>query len=499
MRRLGWWLPIALAVTLAVPLAGCERETAIVVEVDWQLPTVRAADTLHIYVGTPSDDVAAFLTNPGTIAIPLADAPSPFRYLLRPSDDVDAIGELQLAAAITEGDSNIGFAPAAEQVRFADGEIRTVQLAPIARRFEISGDRDQCVTWSADGDGALDRSIGVAGDNDCDLRDNLDDCQPFNPRITGANLDGDGATCDDCFDGDAPMVLGGWRIEPSSVFPGQTEAGFRIANQLPGNVECLHIDYDCSGDCGVGRKGTPDGDGSNSDACGSIKLGAAFLTCPPAPSDCDEDTPGHTPMYGDPEVCDGADQSCDERPSPHLPCVLPGPMTCLIGQQDCHDAFGRFGACAPSGFAHELDAETCAIMDRLEGCRFTDDPLQCTAGDREECILGRGPGCFDEQLPLPGIPGQTGCDWRIVGGVDHAEWVIGFVRSSDPNAPPVAATDECGPFLVARAVHANPTPRTVMVLTRSSVGAIVAARFITFEATNDSAACDRQLACTTLN
>lgn len=484
-----------LAAGLALAVAACANDTAIVVEVSWELSSVRAADALRIYVGTPTADEAAFVTNAGTRAIPLADATSPYRYLLRPGDDVDAIGDLQLAAAITEGDGGVQFAPAADLVRFADGEIRTVKLAPVGRRFELGGDAHECVTWSAAGDGALDRAIGAAGDNDCDLRINPDDCQPFNPRITGANLDGDAAICDDCFDADAPMMVGGWRVEPSSVFPGQSEDGFRTANAIPDNVVCTHIDYDCSGGCGADNGGG-DQDDSDTDTCGSVKLGAAFLACAPTPSDCDESVPGDTAVFGDPEVCDGADESCDKRPAPHLPCLLPGPNGCTVGQQDCNDARGTFGVCVPTGFPHELDAINCTAMDRIEGCRFTDDPLQCAAGDRERCAVASSvPGCTDERLALPGLPGGTGCDWRVIGGVDHAEWVIGLVSAANSTEPPVATTNLCAPFLVARAVHPNPTPRTVMILGNDPTSSTVIAHFVTFSA-DDNATCDRVLACT---
>lgn len=485
MRR--WFLAALL-------LGACAQDTAIVLEVKWADEVRGDATTLHIFVGTETADAAVFVTNGATTSL---DIPvSPYRHALRPGAELDRIGAIQLAAALTKEDGKpVAFAAAPAPIAFADGEIRTITIELEPRPFVLSGD-GACVTWSST-DGRPDQGIGAAGDTDCDRAGNATDCQPFDPAIDDGLADSDDFGCDDCLDGDAMVDLGGFSIDPGTVFPGQNEDEFRQDNNIPDTVTCIHIDFDCDGHCG--DPNAPDPDGSGSDACGLVDFGPMPGVCPTRPADCIEGMTGiNNPLFGDGEACNGQDDSCDGEMEPPLPCLQPGPApdTCMVGVNDCNDDIGVYQGCRGSGFDVPLPPEACEAMSRLAECEGLVDPLSCVSGARDRCIVGFGsPGCVRERLALPGAPGVFGCDWRVIGGIAQAEWRIGFTVTPDNAAPLAEATQACAPFLVAHPIHPQPAPRTVMVVGRSAPGDVPHVRFIRFEGVTEQSACNGVLEC----
>lgn len=486
-------------IAATVACAACSDETAILVDVSWDPALAVDADTLRLYVGTGTADSPDFIVSDAGGAHALVGVTTPYRYVLRPEGALEDIGALQLAAALTSGGDRIvprAFAVAPTPVSFADGELRLVRLELTAARYVPAGPLGECALWGAStGSG----SIGRPGDVDCDgTLDNLD-CAPRDPTDTSSAMDsdGDGVTCGDCLDGDAPAVVGGWMIDPGTVFPGQSESVFRAENQIPPTVDCLHVDFDCSGSCGDGN----DSDSSGSDECGSVELGQDAVSCPAQPSDCDESEPGPTPSTGDAERCDGRDSNCDGRPQPPVPCALDlgGPVACRVGVSVCDDAAGRYDACVPDAVLGQFTFdEACQTLHAADSCRFDDDPLGCAAASasvvRTCKIAGGDAACASgERLTMPGKPASVGCTWRVVGGTAQADWDVGFVARTAPvGSPPTADTTACAPALVVRAVNDDPVRRTVMIVGEPAIGLGARAYFLTLD---DDSTCDGVFTC----
>lgn len=505
MCRSSRWLALAL-----VAAAACAGDTGIIVEVTWDPADIPPdADRLRVYVGTGPADGSTFVVNDGGFDKPYAEVHAPYRYFVRPEGDIEAIGDLMFAAAITRGVppdaiESIEFGRALSTVKFVDGQLGLVKILLLPFPYTPAGPAGECALYAADTPNGV--IIGQAGDVDCDGTPDAVDCAPLDPADASmaSGVDSDGIDCGDCLDGPAPVMINGWRVDPGSVFPGQREDDFRAANNIPATVACLHIDFDCSGTCGdevphVGQLPLdPDDDASGSTACGATALRQDGLSCAARPSDCDEETAGHTPTTGDPEICDGRDSNCDGRPAPAIPCAIDrgGALGCSIGTRACDDATGRISTepsgCVDAGFPHLFSAE-CAPLAAVTSCLFDPDPLACANVDRSTCDVGvgeTGPCAELEKLRMPGVPG-AGCDWRVVGGGLQGDWNVGFVAAI--GAAPSPTTDQCAPALVVVPANPDPQPRTIMIVgdARTPLTPIVA-RFITLKADD---VCDGALSC----
>jgi hypothetical protein len=497
-----------IAVALMAGVVGaCSGETAIVVEVNWYAGTLPTdAAQLHIYVGrvADGDPTQATVSADGSAVVSIDPIEPTYRYVLRPNGALADIGDLSIAAGITnDGEPTTVFvfdeydAP----IAFAQDETRLIHLELVDRRVIANGD---CVLWGT-GQTRVGASIGHSGDRDCDGVLDNDDCDPLDPANTATtrDADGDGAVCNDCFDGGAPAPVGGWLVDPGSVFPGQNEEAFRSANNIPETVDCLHIDFDCSDTCGdePEQAGDPrpalDADGSMADVCGSIDRVGGSIACRPHPSDCVEGlVPDNNPTMGDPEICDGRDSNCDGRPSPGLPCAVQAapPGECTVGVTDCIDDVGRYVGCVVNGFAPLGGPTVCAFLRGTESRYFFDDPLgsgvlpipcQVAAPADASCTEF-------ERLTLGATPGAN-CEWRVFGGVMQADWDIGFVAHGGMGAPQ-PTTSLCAPDLVVRAVNGNPQTRTVFVAGRVSPTMTIT-KFLTLSADTSGGACDGMLSC----
>jgi len=498
------------ALTLAlVAAAACSSETGIIVEVFWT-PSDIPVDAAHlrIYVGTGVAGEPRFVVNDGGVVKPYAEVREPFRYYLTPDGDLAEIGDLRIVAAITRGVppdaiESLAFGHIGGDIRFIDGQIGLVKLGLFPSPYTPAGPEGECALYEPTGASPV--IIGYANDADCDGTLDAVDCAPFDPADASMaeGVDSDGIDCGDCLDGPAPVLLNGWRVDPGSVFPGQREDDFRAANGIPTTVDCLHIDFDCSGQCGdeaphVGESPRdPDVDTSGSTVCGATALRQDGLTCAARPSDCDEEVAGHTATSGDAEACDGRDSNCDGRPAPPIPCAIDrgGALGCNIGTRTCDDASGRVptdaAGCVDAGFPHLFSAE-CAALDAATACLFDPDPLACANVTRSTCDVGvaeAGPCAELEKLRMPGLPG-TGCDWRIVGGGMQGDWNVGFVAGG---AAPAPTTEQCAPALVVAPANADPQPRTIMIVGDSRLAtAPIVARFITLKRDD---VCDGAISC----
>lgn len=500
----------ATAIALALALGACGSETGIIVEVNWNPdPAVTPShDKLRIYVGHKGEVYATL--DESSVAVESAGLTPPYRYVVRPDGDVASIGPLVFAAGLTVGAAppeSVAFAVHPSAVSFADGELRTVRLELDAERgFTPAGD-GACAIYE-DPQGTV-QGIGRPDDGDCDgVRDGAD-CGALTPLQTPEDRDGDGHFCDDCLDAARPVPVrigdSTVMIDPKSVFPTQNEETFRLQNGIPDNIECLHIDFDCSGTCGdeperAGDAGSnPDRDGSGAGECGRVVPDPAGITCAPAPSDCVEDagSPTNESSIGTPEFCDGADSNCDGRLASSVPCAA-GPIgidRCLVGTWTCDDNVGRYHqVCADDGFGSPVDVVTCNILNRMESCRFDEDPLDCAAEVNPiECLVAPSAACGqDESLRLPGdATGGNTCLWQVVGGTARGDWEVGFV---DPSTGAlVARTQQCGASLVVRPGTPEPRPYTFLLLGKTALSTVPVTRLI--KLIEDGQPCDGQITC----
>ena len=107
-----------------------------------------------------------------------------------------------------------------------------------------------------------------------------------------------------------------------------------------------------------------------------------------------------------------------------------------------------------------------------ESCLESPDPVGCPTGNgfgRLDCTIATSTDsvCPASRTPLmyPGIQPPAQCAWHIVGGIQQAEWEVGFV---DANAAgplmPMPTIGTCAPHLVAKVKSRAPAPRTVMLI-----------------------------------
>lgn len=223
---------------LALALAACQRDTAIVVEVTWTRTVDPANDTLRIYVGQEvggelvRSDSAFAEESFGNLA-------SPYRHELQPSGDLDAIGDLRVVAAITReaDDKPLDFGEYPAPVRFGDGEIRTVPVDLVPRNdFVEGGDGLRCIAWDL---AAQPQAIGDPADADCDEVGNDTDCAPYDPHL--ASFLGDPEICDGTDQACDGATVAGLPCLPDSqrCFPGILPCGEAGGN--PGYGSCLAV------------------------------------------------------------------------------------------------------------------------------------------------------------------------------------------------------------------------------------------------------------------
>jgi len=429
-----------------------------------------------VWVGHTTEDPAyfagsadAYFSTPRT----RAELVAPFRYLLEPSGALDAIGPMVFAAAVGDDPDDArlpfrlaGFAVADTAMDFADGEVRVVTLALTPPDGVVGTIDDACIVWGVDT--AEPSRIGPSDDLDCDGAIGAGDCDDLDPSKNNLDRDGDDVTscAGDCMDdprSDAP-----W-IDPATVHPGAPDP-----EENDPNV-CDHIDDDCDGFC---IDPAEDRDGSQATECGGIK--ATGGVCTVLPADCDRDAPGQQPLLGAaPEACNGRDDACDGFLPPRLPCLIRNSTTCAFGEVKCDEVRGEYDgepgdlACKhlPDGFSDVPAPPGLCTATAPASCLEAGDPVGCgftgMAVPRGACRVTSAPTCPPDRslLELPGLVLPQVCAWHIVGGVQQAEWEVGFVpANAPPGAPPMATITECSPHLAARAKVANPSPRTVLLL-----------------------------------
>jgi hypothetical protein len=489
---------------LAFAVGACASDTGIVIEVSWTEADFPAAETLRIYVATGDPTRAA--VDEASVAEPVEMITLPYRYLLRPDGALGDIGPLVLAAGLTAGEppQPLAFDVYPEAVAFADGEIRTVRLTPTSRTYESHGPNAACAIYADDL--GQPRTIGLPGDADCDGTLDGSDCAPLEPTD---DVDGDGVTCDvDCLDsgGSVRYSPGGLEvlIKPESVFPGQNVRDFRMLNAVPPHIECLHVDFDCSGQCRDEAKlpgGPPvvvETDASGADDCGSIFAAEDPPLCPIAPSDCDPDQPeNQSTTESESEICDGRDTDCDGFLATPILCTQPEGADCQVGARACDDGSGRFAdGCEIVGRA-TVPGRLCELAASRLSCRLDEDPLGCvvdqiSAGDLvRECPVSFN--CDPDVPETVGLPdlGTGTCTWTVVGGSAQGDWTVGFVR---PGSFSIEATSNlCSPVMGAMPRVGNPHDYTVLVA--GTDGNRVIRRFHVVKLKADSNVCNGTLDC----
>jgi hypothetical protein len=475
---------VVLGAWVACTAVACGNETGIVLEVSMSPELATSLEqnsddfsTLRIWVGqatdnplqfTSSDD--AFFSTPKT----RADFEEPFRYLLSPTDgDLAAIGEMVFAAGVGDDPSDArvpfdlhGFAVADTPMDFHDGEIRIVPMALLPPSGVVPGISDGCIIW--DMDTQTPSRITPGDDLDCDGAVGDMDCDDLDPHRNNLDSDADGVTscANDCMDDPDPTLP--W-LDPASVHPGAIDDEISLGT-------CDHIDNDCDGIC---RDPSLDRDQSGGTICGPhVAVGGV---CPVTIADCDENLPGNQPStqpLG--EACNGRDDACDGFLPPAIPCIIPDqPGTCFFGAVSCDEIQGEFVGepdaldCKPlpTPFSQMPAPPIACDLAPTESCLESPDPVGCptaTGAARLDCVM---PTSTDASCPpsrtslaFPGVVPPPTCAWLIVGGVQQAEWEVGFVDEGSTSNTPMAMNTSCMPNLIAGVKSRVPTPRTVMLI-----------------------------------
>lgn len=473
------------ASVMACLAAACGGETGIVLEISLSTELATTLEqngedfeTLRIWVGHATDDPSYFAASADAYhsgSMSRADFDEPFRYLLEPTgEDLTAIGAMMFAAAVgvDPDDARLpfrlsGFAASGAPMDFHAGEIRVVPLVLAAPEGAAGTIDDACIVWGMNTQ--TPSRITPVDDLDCDNAVGDADCDDRDPSRNNLDADADGfSSCDgDCMDD--PDGRTPW-LDPASVHPGAVD------NENDLGV-CDHIDNDCDGVC---QDPTFDRDGSGSTVCGEVM--AVHGVCAVEPADCDEKLAGQQPAataVG--EACNGRDDACDGFLAPAIPCIIPDqPGKCYIGQVACDELRGEFVGepdaldCKPlPGAFSQTPAPTslCGAPPPPESCLESPNPVGCPGGNgfgRLDCRVALTDAtCPASRTPLvfPGIQLPAQCAWAVVGGVEQAEWEVGFVDANASGAlTPMPTIGACVPHLIARPRTRFPTARTVMLV-----------------------------------
>ena len=506
------WLSTALVT------AACGKETGIVLEITMSTELRNSLEqndqdfnTLRVWVGHATED-PSFFTAAGdayfTVGKTRAELDQPFRYLLEPSsEDLAAIGNMVFAAAVGDESTDVrlpfrlaGFAVADEPMDFHEGEIRVVELSLVPPDGATGTIDDACIVWGMDTQQPS--RIAPDDDLDCDGAIGTADCDDMDPSRNNLDADGDGVTscANDCMDDPDPRTP--W-LDPANVHPGAPDDESTVA-------ACDHIDANCNGAC---QSAVLDRDGSGSTLCGPTRGEGGI--CDFEPADCDENFAGNqVGLAPAAEACNGRDDGCDGFLPPALPCLIPDmPGKCYFGAVGCDELRGEYLGepgqldCKrlPGAFSDVQAPPILCGTVPVESCLESGDPVGCPTANglpRADCVIGLSADSVcphgRSSLSYPGLVPPPSCAWLVVGGVQQAEWEVGFVvANATGNLMPMATISECTPHLVARSRSRAPSPRTVLLLLMSPQNPAFGARplFVTLTPEGNGTQCDPDLTC----
>ncbi len=474
------------AVALALALPACGTDTGIVLEISMSPELVAELDAeqrdfelLRVWVGHATDDPAFFRASGDGFmnqARNRAGMAEPFRYLLEPTGELAAIGELRFAAAVGDDPDDqrlpfrvYGFDVSDAPMGFADGEIRVVPLVLMPPDGVLGTIDDACIVWGMES--GQPQRIAPDDDLDCDGAIGDNDCDDLDPNRNHLDRDGDTfSSCDgDCMDDPHPLTP--W-LDPATVNPGAIDIGENDP------LACDHVDEDCDGNC---QTPNLDADGSGSTGCGLVTADRGV--CEVMPADCSEQVSGNQALGPAPEACNARDDACDGLLPPKLPCLIHDLDGCHWGEVACDELEGEYRGenadmleckLLPAGFSDfEAPPALCAAT-APSSCLEAGDPIGCAfegqVTPRASCSVTAHDECRPDRTPLqfPGASPPDSCEWLVVGGTQQAEWEIGFVLANAPlDATPMAFSQECRPELAVRPRTPTPSPRSVLLLLRS--------------------------------
>ncbi|MEZ4399480.1 MAG: putative metal-binding motif-containing protein [Kofleriaceae bacterium] len=515
------WTPLAALAATVTCLAGCQRETAIVVEIRAADPVAAEVLQLEVYVGVGRLDAPApggpsvtwwrqapvtFAAADLALAAPLGDGT--YRLALTPSADLALADEVVVAVAgrAPDADPVIAAYGHTAVLRFGDGLVRTVplELAAPVNRSAAGVTATGCAWWADDPNATAagplrDHAIVPPEDADCDgyrvgAPGEVTDCAPAidcddgDPRIHP----GAGETCtsgerDCCLatgpdadsDGDGYTLCQGDCLDSGAV--DGTEAGHPVVIPAvdihPGADDdtCDGVDQDCSGTCDDQLDADRDRDGFVS--CGSVapvdepgQPGTpAAVACAPTAAvlDCDDDDPYGLPSAGNPEACDGVDFDCDQVPYAPIgrvgPACLDDSVGCRLGTLECGEELASHSSadtCVPLAAVPPLPLAACASCNGA-------DPLDCDDGRFAVCeVFGAGtaqPCATPPQVVHVGTC-VGGCQWKLLGGTQRAGWIVTLARTGEATpSTPVDQLDAADVELRVIQIGPAPTGFTVVI------------------------------------
>lgn len=458
---------VSLAALFALAVLGaCSNDTAIVLSIRAGDSGAQGATRLELYVGAgavaPARSDAAFpavwwrraVVEPTAVDLDGALADRTYDMLLSPTGglalDSEVVYAVVALAPVPDGGGVVvGFAHPDDFIRFAEGEVRRIDvpLVDFDPEAKIAGITDSgCVWWTAPErsgppDGPIrDRAIVPIGDQDCDgFRGDvaagcglLGDCRDTDPDVHPGQRQGCSDDDTDCCptttadhtdaDHDDVEVCAGDCVDEG----GELDIFGRLVPAIaihPGVIDdtCNGVDEACARDQGGGCDGAvpdPDGDGYvTCGAAGSVRQTNCHTFVVP---DClEEGSAGGVPAAeihpeADDKDCDGVDQDCDRHCDNGRPldedgdgfsrCANTGLTAeaslgpvCPPAIADCDDSdpWGQ-----PGG-AEVCDGIDTACDDAFAMTRRLCLPTGTTAG---QCVLGTMV-CAEE----PGQPAFTPC------------------------------------------------------------------------------------------
>jgi hypothetical protein len=390
--------PLLLSLLLVLSSA-CSDDTGILVRTSSSMDFDQSIDSIRFYAGADTIDEPLYFADSNAaedIQLNGRDiAEDPYKLLLHPKS-ADMGGIVIAAIAFDDAKNVIGFGQLADLVEFVDGSVTVWDLEISPAGNDILVTETGCLQWQLDSGDYV--HIGTADDQDCDGSLVDDDCNDLNPFQSPTSAE-------DCFNNIDDNCNGFVDAEDTvdsdgDSFPacgpdGSIDCNDSAAAINPDAEEvCDGKDNNCDHFCDDGHDVDKDG----ISICGSIIDGNDNATNCVGMGDIDCNDNNDRRFPGNPEVCDGVDNDCqngcddDDSLDPDSD-----------GYTDCGSIIGQCGTdpawndCGPDDpFMHPGKHELCDGKDNNCDGTIDDDRVQCfgEGGGAGDCHQGSR-GCLD--------------------------------------------------------------------------------------------------------
>lgn len=401
--------------------SACSDDTGILIRTSTSADFDSSIHSLRFYVGEDSIGEPSYYSDDdpgGDVLLKGRDiAEEPYRLLLHPeSEDMNSI--VVAAIALDDAGKMLGFGRLAEPVDFINGKVAEWDLVigPLGTNVgDVTVTDTGCLVFHADTGETV--HIGTPGDLDCDgviegdgPQDDCNDLAPFqSPQSPEDCFNGIDDNCNNAIDSEDILDSDG------DTFPACGPSGTIDCNDSDAAINseaeelCDGIDNNCDNHCDEGYDLDEDG----YSVCGSVIEGNANATTCVAMDHVDCNDLDYRSFPGNPEVCDGIDNDCNDEcdEDSSLDPDKDGYTDCgsIIGQCGTH---ANWDDCAPDDNTRHPGAhELCDGIDN--NCDGELDPgttpcfadtgdttvLICQEGFRT-CLGGTPSTCIPDNGPI---------------------------------------------------------------------------------------------------